>query len=109
MTTGDLWLDDVQVYDLSFSNTERVELSKIVSLADYKRTAGEYASCLQILESHWPTFLVEHVPLAQGPNPLARRPDAPPAAGPPAPAPAKPEKSPGMFDRLRGIFGRGEK
>jgi hypothetical protein len=105
MSAGELWLDDVQVYDLAFSDTERVELSKIVSLADYKRTAGEYASCLQILESHWPSFLLEHVPLTQGPNPLARRPSPPAADRTPEPA-AEPNKSPGMFERFRGMLPR---
>lgn len=70
---GEVWIDDVQVYDLSFSDAERLELSKLVALAADKRGNGQYSGCLQLLDSYWPQFLVEHVPLTQGPGAVARR------------------------------------
>ena len=33
---GEVWIDDVQVYHLSFSRAEMVELSKLITLADVK-------------------------------------------------------------------------
>ena len=110
MGAGEVWIDDVQVFDLSFSESERVELSKLVSLAEYKRSVGEYAGCLQLLDSFWPQFLVEHVPLSQGVGPLVRRP-APPRKplhpNPPVEEPKTEEpKKPGVFERLRGFVPR---
>ena len=53
---------DVQVFDLEFSDNERIELSKLIALAEYKRASGEVADCLRILEGYWPRFLASYVP-----------------------------------------------
>lgn len=108
MGAGEVWVDDVQVYDLSFAENERVELSKLISLAEYKRSVGQYAGCLQLLDGYWPRFLEEHVPLALGPGPIARRPLPQRMPVPAAPQPAAEEepKKPGVFDRLKGFVPR---
>jgi hypothetical protein len=106
MGTGEIWIDDVQVYDLAFSQNERVELSKLVSLADYRRNAGEYGGCLQLLESYWPQFLVEHVPLPSGAGSMARRPLPQRKQVRPDKPPSETPRSPGMFDRLKGFVPR---
>ena len=104
MNAGDVWVDDIQVFDLAFESNERVELSKLVSLADYKRGAGQYLGCLQLLESYWPQFLVEHVPVPPGAGGVARRlPPRPPIA---KPVEEEPEKKPGVFDRLKSFVPR---
>jgi hypothetical protein len=106
MGAGEIWIDDVQVYDLAFSQNERVELSKLVSLADYRRNAGEWGGCLQLLESYWPQFLVEHVPLPSGAGSMARRPLPQRTQVLPKKPPSEPPRSPGVFDRLKGFVPR---
>jgi hypothetical protein len=97
-SAGELWVDDVQVFDLSFSETERFELSKLISLANVKLEAGQYADCARLLEGYWPQFLAANVPLSQTPGPLVQRPQNSPSTLPPPP------KKPGMLDNLRGYL-----
>jgi hypothetical protein len=108
VSPGELWIDDVQAYDLAFSENERVELSKLISLADYKRIAGQYGGCLRLLDSYWPRFLVEHVPLPHGGTPIARRLSQPQRQpGPPTPPVVEEEaKKPGVFERFKGMVPR---
>lgn len=91
MSAGEVWVDDLQVFDLPFSESERVELSKLISLASVKLEAGHLADCARLLEGYWPQFLVANVPLTQAP--IAQRPREPVA--PPA------AKKPGVLDNLR--------
>jgi len=37
---GEVWVDDLRVLDLDFNDRERLELSKVITLADYKRKRG---------------------------------------------------------------------
>jgi hypothetical protein len=98
MSAGEVWVDDVQVFDLSFSEAERVELSKLIALTNLKLQHGQLADCTRLLESYWPQFLVANVPLAQAAGPLAQRPPTAPAA------PAEPAKKPSMLDNLKGYL-----
>jgi hypothetical protein len=95
---GEVWIDDVQIFDLSFSEAERYELSKLISLASVVLEKGQLADCAQLLEGYWPQFLVAHVPLTAG-TPVARRPQPPP----PSPAPAK---RPTVLDNIRDYLPR---
>ncbi|MDG2206951.1 MAG: family 10 glycosylhydrolase [Pirellulales bacterium] len=63
---GDVWIDDVVVSELYFSENERKELSRILTQAHFALTGGKYAECNRILNSYWPQFLQQHVSL---PNP----------------------------------------
>jgi hypothetical protein len=93
---GSVFLDDVRLNDLEFTAAERLELSKIISLAEYRLQRGEIAACVRLLESYWPRFLTKYVP--NGPTDViatARVPHPRPAA------PAATGSTPGMLDRLR--------
>ena len=60
---GDVWVDDVVVSELYFSENERKELSRILTQAHFALTGGKYAECNRILNSYWPQFLQQHVSL----------------------------------------------
>ena len=95
---GEVWMDEVQVFDLAFTKRERVELSKLIALADVKLQNGQVGDCLRLLEGYWPRFLERHVPLPPGTLPnesLADKNNAPAKRSPP------PERS-GWLDRWRG-------
>ena len=73
MGPGDVWVDDVQIYNLAFSRPEIIELSKIITLADAKLQSGQVSDCIHLLEGYWPRFLDENVRLGQqGPAPNKR-------------------------------------
>jgi hypothetical protein len=95
--SGEVWIDDVQLYDLEFSDIERLELSKIITLVEYKRKSGELGDCVRLLEGYWPQFLVSNVALTQ--QPLAQR--APRPAATPADATLEADKRSGVLDRFR--------
>jgi hypothetical protein len=65
MGKGEVWIDDVQLYDLWFDTTEQNELLKQLALADFYLGKGELAQCMRILDGYWPEYLRRHVPLAQ--------------------------------------------
>ena len=44
-SAGDVWIDDVQVFDLAFSETERKELVKLLSLASLSLERGQVSDC----------------------------------------------------------------
>jgi hypothetical protein len=98
---GKVYLDDVRLSDLEFTNTERLELSKTISLAEYRLQRGEFGECARLLEGYWPRFLTKYVPTASGEVPLTARAvsPAPPSSRPAAPAGS--ESVPGMMERLR--------
>jgi hypothetical protein len=100
---GEVWLDDVQLYDLAFAENERVELTKIITLASYKLQAGQVADCARMLESYWPQFLLANVPLVQKPQAVARREKAETAP------PQEPAKKPGRLDQIKGYFWKSDK
>jgi hypothetical protein len=91
MTPGCVWIDDVQVFDLAFTNVEFDQLGKIVALADFQLQHGQFAQCLHELEGYWPRFLATYVqlqaPLAnqqpQNTNPPAAKADEKSATKPP--------------------------
>ncbi|MHB1033734.1 MAG: family 10 glycosylhydrolase [Pirellulales bacterium] len=92
---GEVWIDDVQLYDLIFTRDERMELSKIAYLSSKKLQDGQLGDCVRLLEGYWPRFLAANVPLS--PEALARKPE------PDRRPPREPEKTPGMMDRLKGF------
>jgi hypothetical protein len=92
---GEVWIDDLQLFELDFAEQERLELSKLLTLAEYKRQSGDLSDCLRLIEGYWPRYLQANVPLTQ--QPLAQR----PRRAPPPAEPAESEKKPGMLDRMR--------
>ncbi|REK18863.1 MAG: hypothetical protein DWQ37_03395 [Planctomycetota bacterium] len=95
--TGEVWVDDVQVFDLAFSEAELIELSKITSMASIHLDKRQLGDCSRLLEGYWPRFLMENVAPSPAATPLARRPK-------PLPPPPEPESKPGMLDSIRGYL-----
>lgn len=106
MSTGQVWIDDVQCTDLPFDDNERTELSKMIGLANFQLGQGQVGDCHQTLLSYWPSFLAQNVPVEA---PLLARQD--PAAGPkqpipppPMPVPPTPAPAPTWIERIRGTL-----
>ncbi len=97
---GEVWLDDVQLFDLAFAENERVELGKIITLAGYKLQAGQIADCARILDGYWPQFLLTNVPLVQKSLPIAQRSKV--EAAPPDNS----GKRPGKLDSIKSYLPR---
>ncbi|MDA1048883.1 MAG: family 10 glycosylhydrolase [Planctomycetota bacterium] len=91
---GEVWIDDIEVYDLYFFPTEVNELLKNVATAHFQLDEGRVADCERFLDGYWPRFVIEHVPparIAQLPRPNAARRSAEPTSSAPArPAEAEP-------------------
>jgi hypothetical protein len=98
LSAGQVWIDDVQVFDLWFNQPERLVLGTIVSLASVHLEKGQVADCARLLDGYWPQFLVANVSLTTANTPLARR-------SPPTPLPPiAPPKKPTMLDNIRNYF-----
>ena len=63
MGRGEVWVDDVQVFDLWFDKTERTELLKKSAFASFVLGKGEVTQCGRLLQGYWPEFLRRHVTL----------------------------------------------
>lgn len=87
MAAGEVAIDQVEVYDLSFSENERKELSKIISLASFKLRDDKLADCRRVLEGYWPQFLMEHAKLPAGG--MVQREEPPPRREPGEPTPER--------------------
>jgi hypothetical protein len=94
MSDGEVWIDDVQVFDLWFNEAERDELLKTTATAQIQLREGQLAECQQFMEGYWPRFLRQHVPLPE------IRPDAA-AAKPRDDHPAS-SASRSTWDKMRG-------
>ena len=95
MGAGEVWVDDVQLFDMAFTENERRELAKLIMVAEYQLQNRQIGDCVRLLEGYWPRFLEDHVPL-EG-DPVAQKsPDAPPS--PPAPPRT------GLRDRIKNLL-----
>jgi hypothetical protein len=97
MGPGEVWIDDVQLFDLVFEEVERIELARLIYVHSRKLQEGQYEDCQRFLDSYWPRFLTAHVPLvntapASEPRTATRT--------PPSPEPA----APGFWDRVKGMI-----
>ncbi|MCG8584647.1 MAG: hypothetical protein MI757_08050, partial [Pirellulales bacterium] len=102
MGAGEVWLDHVELFPLAFSDSERVELSKVISLAGIQLEKGRVGQCTRVLEGHWPKFLAAHVSLDEASTEtpdVARR----STGEEDKPAERPPEKT-GLLDRFRGAL-----
>jgi len=95
---GSLSIDDVQLFNLVFTNSEKTQLSKIIALGDFQLNQNQLGDCQYELDGYWPRFLKANVPLTP---PIA-------AASPPAetPPPDKSASKPGVVDRVKDLFKR---
>ncbi len=95
---GRVQVDDVRVFDLAFDESQRVQLTKLLSMLDQQFKAGQIAACLAGLEGYWPTFLEAFVA-----EPPAAAVDAAAAGATPADPPAAPQRQAGSaMDRVKG-------
>jgi hypothetical protein len=102
MGEGEVWVDDVQLFDLAFNESELRALYKLITTASATLQNGQVSDCMRLLESYWPRFLMENVPLGPAaPAELAARPDD---SRSPAAAPKEKEPPPsGWLDRVRSL------
>jgi hypothetical protein len=93
---GSLSIDDVQLSDLWFRNSEKTQLSGIIARSVFQLNQNQLGDCQYELEGYWPRFLKANVPL---PPPVAAAPQ--PAENPP---PEKAATKPGVVDRVKDLF-----
>jgi hypothetical protein len=101
MGTGDVSIDDVQLYNLAFSQAEFGELSKLIYLASVKLQNGQIGDCLHVLNGYWPQFLEENVPLQ--PNMLPSGISTETIATKPRIRDEKPSEQGGIFHRMKSM------
>ncbi len=89
---GAVEIDEVEVFDLAFAESERVKLARQIGALEAAVEAGDVGACLVALDGHWPRFLEAHVPVPAAPVPEPR------AVA--APAPQKPAERTGVLDRM---------
>jgi hypothetical protein len=93
---GDVLIDDVQLFDLYFSDAEINQLKIIAFQADFRIQKEKYGDCLNELQGFWPQYLSTFVPAPQQPvanqpqQPNANPQAPPPGNQPPAKAASKP-------------------
>jgi hypothetical protein len=85
--SGTVWLDDVTLYQVSFSAAEMSELQKALIIADQRCTSGKVSDLTSQLESYWAQFLFLRVP-ATLPQPSVAA--ATPSVAKDVPTPPKP-------------------
>jgi len=99
---GTVEIDGVRVFDLAFDESQRVQLSRQLSVMEQRLAADDVGSCLVELDTYWPRFLATFV---SDDAVAALREDTLRAAGGPTQSPALPaspaERSGSMFDRVR--------
>jgi hypothetical protein len=101
MGDGEVWIDDVQVFDLWLQSSEVDELLKSAAAARWQVEQGRLNECRLFTEDYWPSFLRRHVQVSDARQlaPAQRREAAPtlgaadPAAAPAAPPPPAPQAS----------------
>jgi hypothetical protein len=108
MGPGEVWIDDVEIYDSSFTPEEQVSISKQISAANFHLRNDNLVVAARVLDSYWPQFLLKHVepaPAAEVELPVAA-PSAPPSAAPRTPPPpaAERETKRGWFRWVPSVF-----
>ena len=63
MGPGEVWVHDVQLFDLAFNESELRALYKLLTLADLNLQNGQVGDCMKLLNGYWPRFLMQNVPL----------------------------------------------
>ncbi|MBX3424773.1 MAG: hypothetical protein KF688_03745 [Pirellulales bacterium] len=59
---GEAWIDDVELFDVRFSNSQRIDLAKRFFAAKLALDEGKIADCRRMLDSYWPRHLLAYVP-----------------------------------------------
>jgi hypothetical protein len=96
---GTVQIDGVRVFDLAFDESQRVQLSRRLSVMEQRLAADDLGSCLVELDTYWPRFLTAFV---SDDAVATLREESLRATGGPTQSPAPPaERSGSMFDRVR--------
>ena len=94
---AEVFIDDVQLYDLYFDEARRRALVKRIYAAKIALEQGQVVDCLRVLDDYWSQYLVTYVPPVEPVAALASK-ESPVTL--PEPEPAEEEK--GIGSRLRG-------
>jgi hypothetical protein len=103
MGAGDVWIDDVQVFDRWFLPNERDELMIMTGLAARSLSDGQIADCQRILSAYWSQFLMEFVPLNQPRVAAVPANDAGNPATFPPPQTKTPDKEASVLDKVKQV------
>jgi hypothetical protein len=97
---GGVEIDDVQVFDLAFDESQRSRISAAVSMLEHRSASGDVGGCLAAFDDYWPAFLERHVPDAVVEAAEARTEQVGDRAEPP-PKPPERQAAGSLFDRVR--------
>jgi hypothetical protein len=108
MGAGEVWIDEVEVFDTAFTEAEQLEISRRITAANYYLHPDTLnpAAAASVLDGYWPRFLLEHVDAPQAPaaeTPVAS-PSAPAASQPTSPTPANRETKRSWFRWMPSLF-----
>ncbi len=86
MGPGEVWIDDIEVFDLSFTEQEQFQMARLIAAAEFHLRESNFAAAATELDGYWPRFLGLHVEpsqpeVADTPRPLPLPP--PPETAPP--------------------------
>ncbi|MFM8250024.1 MAG: hypothetical protein ACKOBW_00350 [Planctomycetota bacterium] len=77
MEPGEVWIDDVQLFDRFFHDNERDDLVKQIGQADFHLQQGRVSECERFLQGYWARYLLQNVSveqIASGPAKATRAP-----------------------------------
>ncbi|REJ70440.1 MAG: hypothetical protein DWQ31_00935 [Planctomycetota bacterium] len=109
MGAGQVWIDDVEIFPLQFTNAERIHLSRLLADAETLLKAQRYTDCIRLLDGFWPHYLEQHVSLAtprvaQQGRPQLRNKGAAARRQPPPPAQQQEEEEESWWQRRLPSF-----
>ena len=99
MGAGEVWIDDVQLYDMYFLKREGQELRIRIAVHESLVARNRWLSAFEFLDSFWPQLL-----FARADQPVPRTARDPSATEPPAAADdagATSEEDPSLLDRIK--------
>jgi hypothetical protein len=104
---GEVWLDNVTLYDLLFAlkfyTFDEAEIYQFVQLKSAAKSAldeGRIVDAAQLMERYWPRFLFEYTPVIE-PAIAAQSVAQPPLAAPPK---ENEQPVPGISERIKRVF-----
>jgi hypothetical protein len=68
---GKVWIDQMKLYRLAFTDAERTELMRLISVANLRFYKNRVSDSLELLEGYWPRLLSKYIPAPQ--NTLAQQ------------------------------------
>ncbi len=115
---GEVWLDNVKLYDLLFplkfygnAEAEILQLFKLTHAAQNAYDAGQVSDCLQLIDGYWPRFVMSYTApaapkVAAIPAPMSTNADSVHSSSAPDSPSASPSNEseqppPGVGDRLK--------